>query len=214
LSNSVTIIDYGSSNLLSAIRAFKKVGADVNVAQTPEEIDQASRLVVPGVGTFATSMNGLAKLNMIDSIKNFVKTGKPFLGICVGMQIMMDGSEEFGSHEGLGLIPGRVKAIVPTDENGNKIKIPHIGWNALIDENSGKWNGTVLNNIPENSEVYFVHSFSAWPINEENRLADSYYAGNQMAAVVQRDNIFGCQFHPEKSGPIGLSVLQNFIELS
>ena len=211
----VTIVDYGLGNMLSVARAFENIGAQVTLAKTGEEIAAADRLVLPGVGAFADAMDGLRQTNLIDPVKQYAKSGNPFLGICVGMQMLFDSAEEFGHHEGLGLIPGQVEAIPSVDIHGAPQKIPHIGWTDLEPLNSQRdsWSNTILQNVKPGQAAYFVHSFMVVPKNESHRLADAFYGGQKISAVVKSENILGCQFHPEKSGPVGLAILKAFLNL-
>lgn len=212
----VTILDYGIGNILSVSRAFEYCGAEVFLTDSPEDVLSAEMLVLPGVGAFADGMNGLASRNLIAPVKELVKKDRPFMGICLGMQMMMDESEEFGLNEGLGIIHGRVKRIENTTLDGLQHKIPHIGWNGLVlPENRDKswWDNTILAELTEGSETYFVHSFTAVPDKDESRLADAYYGGRLISAAIREGNIFGCQFHPEKSGHVGLKIIKNFLNL-
>lgn len=211
MTQKVVIIDYGAGNLLNVVRAFEHCEAEVSIAETADAIDGASRLVLPGVGAFSDSMQELKNRDMIEAILSYAKSGKPLLGICLGMQMLLDTSEEFGNWDGLALIPGKVIGIPKTGMDGKSHKIPHIGWNQLISELEECWERTVLDSITKGSSVYFVHSFMAVPTHEEHRLADCDYDGRQVCAVVQRENIIGCQFHPEKSGPTGLQIIRNFL---
>lgn len=212
---SITIVDYGMGNLFSVTRAFEHCGADVIHAQTPEQIDSASRLVLPGVGAFRDGMLGLKELGFIEPIRKFASSGKPFLGICLGMQMMLDSSEEFGTHEGLGLIPGKVVAIPKVTADGQPHKIPHIGWSAIVKPDPSKdWQGTILQDMPDEASVYFVHSYTAVPLNSSNRLADCRYNGQLISAAIHSGQMFGVQFHPEKSGETGLRMIRNFLSLS
>lgn len=207
----VTIADFGSGNLLSVHRAFAHLGAEIVVATSPAEILAADRLVVPGVGAFADSMRGLAERGLVDPVRAFAASGKPLLGICVGMQVLFERSEEFGSHAGLGLIPGDVRRIPATGVDGKPHKVPHVGWNRL--RAKGEWSGTLLDGVAADSFVYYVHSYTAHPAAAEDRLADSDYDGCPIAGVVRRGNLYGCQFHPEKSGAVGLAILGRFLVL-
>ena len=210
----VVVVDYGIGNLLSVSRAFLHCGADVTVTDDHKLIRNADRTVVPGVGAFGDCMDGLKRRGLIDPIKTAALSGRPFLGICVGMQMMLDGSDEFGFHEGLGLIPGRAKTISSAKADGGSRKIPHIGWNTLRRPAGGRdWHGSILDNIGDDDYVYFVHSFTADAADSQNCLAISDYDGHQVSAVVAAGAMYGCQFHPEKSGPIGLKIITNFIRL-
>lgn len=209
---SVTVVDYGTGNLLSVRRAFQHAGADVELADDAVGVERAERLVLPGVGAFRTCIGNLRERGLIEAVRSFAVTARPFLGICVGMQMMLDGSEEFGWTEGLGLISGRVEAIHPAGADGTPHKIPHIGWAELKASERG-WKESILDGEVEGASVYFVHSFAVLPENQEHVLAVCDYNGIEIVAAVVRDNLFGSQFHPEKSGPVGLRIISNFLSL-
>ena len=213
MSPSVTVVDYGIGNLLSVSRALEQCGAKVLLTDDPMQIAQAQRLVLPGVGAFKDGMDGLQARALVDTLREFAATGRALLGICLGMQMLLDFSEEFGTHAGLGLIPGRVLAIPATSPSGAPHKIPHIGWNELQAPGATKWAGTILDGVRPGSSVYFVHSFTAFPDDPACRLADASYDGCLVSAAIQSGNIYGCQFHPEKSGEVGLNVLRQFLTL-
>lgn len=208
----VTVLDYGIGNLLNVLRALEHCGASVQVVDRASDAAlQASRLVLPGVGAFGDGMAELRARGFDELVKRFAATGRPFLGICVGLQMMFDASEEMGTHEGLGLLPGRVRAVPPTGADGAPHRIPHIGWRPLAAPRS--WQGTLLADLQPGERVYFVHSFNAEPEREEDRLADVAYDGRRICAAVQRDNLTGCQFHPERSADAGLRMLRRFLAL-
>jgi glutamine amidotransferase len=209
--NTVTVIDYGVGNIHSVVSAIKKCGAKVKLTNSPSEIAQADRLVLPGVGAFRDGMNGLKEKLLIDPIKVFIKRDRPFLGICLGMQMMLDISYEFGEHEGLGSIPGKVISIPKTTLDGDLHKIPHIGWNNLKPYNEeSDWKGTIIQDIKPGESVYFLHSFQAKTIEKAHTLAYCDYNGRSLSALIFSENIYGCQFHPEKSGPVGLKIMNSF----
>lgn len=209
----ITLVDHGMGNILSVQRAFEYCGAQVIISDKPRYIKNSDYLVLPGVGAFADGMKGLSERGLIKPIVDFASKERPFLGICLGMQMMMGKSEEFGIHEGLGLIPGSVVRIPDQDVHGLRQKIPHIGWNSLeLPSEKENWNGTILEGIEINENVYFIHSFTAVPENLSNRLADTYYNGQIISAAVQSGYLYGCQFHPEKSGITGLKIINNFIK--
>lgn len=210
----VTVIDYGIGNLLSVCRAFEYCGADVTLTGEPASIAQAERLVLPGVGAFGKGMEGLLSRDLIEPIQRFCRAERPFLGICLGMQMMLDSSEEFGLHQGLGLIPGQVVAIPAFNACGQPHKVPSVGWKELVRPEGGPaWSGTILAGLEPNSATYFVHSFTARPANAKNCLASYEYGGLSITAVVAAGLLFGCQFHPEKSGEVGLRILRNFLAI-
>jgi len=208
----VVVIDYGAGNLLSVKRGLESVGAKVTLSSNPEVILLAKKLVLPGVGAFPKAMQALIDQDLVSTIQEFVKSGNPLLAICLGMQLLMDESEEFGLTSGLGLIPGRVVQIPSTSTDGGLQKIPHIGWNELQAADKRKdWSETLLQDIQSGESVYFVHSYMAQPINPLHRVAEANYGGHQISAVISKDRITGCQFHPEKSGEVGLKILRRFV---
>lgn len=207
----VTIVDYGSGNLLSVSRALAHCGGRVELASGAEAIDRAERLVLPGVGAFADGMEGLRQRGLIDAIRRFAASGRPLLGICLGMQMLATTSEEFGLHEGLAIVPGRVLALPRVDIDGRLQKIPCIGWSDLVRPDAADWRETVLAATNEGDAVYLVHSYHVVPDNDADRLACCVYGGHFVTTVIRRDNVTGCQFHPEKSGPVGLRILSTFL---
>ena len=210
----VTVIDYGVGNLLSVQRGLEQCGAHVTLTSDAEQILSASRIVLPGVGAFQNGMQALEQLGLIEVIQEIANRKIPLLGICLGMQLLLTESEEFGLTKGLGLIPGRVIPVPTHTLNGETQKIPHIGWSSLQYSNvEKKWDGSVLHDNQPGSAVYFVHSFMAIPDLGEHRVADCIYGGHRVPAVIACNQISGCQFHPEKSGEVGLKVLRRFISL-
>lgn len=211
----VTVIDYGLGNLFSVQRGLEHCGARVVISSDHETILSSPRVVLPGVGAFGNAMEELRRLGLVEVIRHVAKLGTPLLGICLGMQLLFDQSEEFGLTDGLSLIPGHVVPVPAKALSGEVQKVPHIGWSALSQSNtSGNWSGTILQHIVSGDSVYFVHSFMAEPINPAQRIADCVYGGHKVAAVVGRENVVGCQFHPEKSGAVGLKILRAFCKLS
>lgn len=205
----IAIVDYGSGNVHSVRRAFEHCGVEPVLTAEVAAIESAEKLVLPGVGAFGDGMRGLRERGLIKPILKFVKSGRPFLGICLGMQMLATTSEEFGIHEGLGIIPGRVVRIPPLDLEGKAHKIPHIGWAELLPATD--WSDTMFDDTPEHSSVYLVHSFRFEPENDKDRLADCFYGGHRIAAAVRSANVTGCQFHPEKSGETGLRMIAAFL---
>ena len=196
----VGIIDYGVGNLLSLCTSFKAIGEEAFVSGDPEKLRQADRLVLPGVGAFEDAANKLRQTGMADFVREQAAAGKPLLGICRGMQLLFEKSFEYGEHEGLGLLKGQVVGMegrIPGD-----LKIPHVGWNRLEVKS-----GRLLQNV-DGQYVYFVHSFYASGC--EDSLAALTEYGIPITAAVEQGSIFGCQFHPEKSGNVGLSILRTF----
>lgn len=210
MTQKVVIVDYGVGNLQSVARAIASVGAEPVLANTPEEVEAARLMVVPGVGAFGSCVSALQRHGLRETVLGVIASGRPTLGICVGMQMLLDESEEFGAHAGLGLISGRVQSIPATRADGTPHKIPHIGWSGLQPANLD-WHGTILEDIEPGEACYFVHSFAANPANPDEILATCDYNGRVICAAVQKDNLVGMQFHPEKSGKVGLRILSKFV---
>lgn len=212
MSIDVAIVDYGTGNLLSVRRAFEHCGATVTVSEDPKTLLSAPRLVLPGVGAFANGMRGLIDRGLNKVVLEFADSGKPLLGICLGMQMLATVSEEFGEHEGLGIIPGRVTAIPNTGKDGIPHKIPYVGWAGLEQpEREVDWCGTILADIEPGDSAYLVHSYEVVPENDSHRLADYLYNGRRVSAAVRKGNVYGCQFHPEKSASVGMRILDRFL---
>lgn len=210
----VTIIDYGLSNLLSVQHGFRHFGAETEVVNTPEAVLAAGALVLPGVGAFRDGMAGLARLGLVEPIRQKAAEGTPLLGICLGMQMLFDESEEFGSHPGLGLIPGRVVRIPDTAADGAPQRVPHISWAPLYPAaGRADFAGTALAGVTPGQECYFIHSYEAKPAHDADRLADTLYGGRPVCAAAQHGSVLGTQFHPEKSGPVGLTILEEYLAL-
>lgn len=214
-SRSVTVIDYGIGNLLNVVRALQQSGADVSVADSAADVTVLpERLVLPGVGAFAGGMAEMRQRGFDDLVQRFALTQRPFLGICVGAQMLFTTGEEFGQHSGLGLIDGVVRPVPAIRPDGLSHRIPHIGWSALRRPAARlSWKGTPLAGLPEGEATYFVHSFAPEPADESHRLADTFYNGVRICAAVGKDNLWGCQFHPERSANAGLGILSAFLEL-
>lgn len=198
----VVIIDYEAGNLASVSHSLKAAGLETQITQDPEEILQARSVILPGVGAFAKGMENLERLGLIPAIHEFIASGKLFLGICLGMQLLFTESEEHGLTPGLGILPGRIKRF-PAG-----LKVPHMGWNSLKIVNPG----AILKDIPAESYVYFVHSYYASDYRVEHVASITTY-GVEFPSVVCFNNIIGMQFHPEKSSRVGLKILKNFGEL-
>ena len=210
----ISIVDYGVGNLFSLQSSLRAIGADVTVTGDPAVLRSSDKILLPGVGAFGDAADKLRESGLDQVVVSEARSGKPLMGICLGMQLLFDEGEEYGLHQGLGLVPGRVvsmKGAVPSD-----YKIPHIGWNHLIfpEDRGGRCpseKSPLFRYIENGDCVYFVHSFYATDCRE-SVIADTEY-GALLTAAVQKDNVFGCQFHPEKSGQVGLSILKAFCEL-
>lgn len=213
MSNKITLLDYGMCNMLNVARAFEHCGAEVTITEDAAIAQVAEKLVVPGVGAFRDSIREIEARGFGDAIKRFIETGRPFLGICVGMQILFEASEEFGEHAGLDVLAGRVLAIPRLTTDGVAQRVPHIGWNHLVTPETGRsWRGTLLDAFEgKHPAFYFVHSFAAKPDDPAIRLADTVYGGHRICAAVQRENVMATQFHPERSGEVGLHLIRHFM---
>ncbi len=212
MSVSVTVLDYGIGNLLNVVRALEHCGATTKVITSAAEAPaQSAYMVMPGVGAFGDGMAEIRARGFDHLVRQHAATGRPYLGICVGMQVMFDASEEMGEHQGMGLIPGKVLAVPERGLDGQKHRIPHIGWRAL--EPVQTWSGTMLTGAQRGDRVYFVHSFAAVPQEPAITLAQVSYDGIPICAAVRKDNLYGTQFHPERSGDVGLGMLAQFLQL-
>lgn len=195
----IAVIDYGAGNLHSITKALERQGLEVRVTESPRTLDAAEALIVPGDGAFGPASARLRELGFAERIRGYVRSGRPFLGVCLGMQLLFDESEEDGVHGGLGLLPGRVVRLP------GGVKVPHMGWNQLRILRPSP----LLDGIATGAYVYFVHSYHAVPRDPALVAATAEYGGS-VAAVVGRDNLWATQFHPEKSGEVGLQMLANF----
>jgi len=207
----VTIIDYGMSNLLSIARAFEHVGAQVILTRDPDIIFKSEYLILPGVGTFKDGMAELNKRNLPSAIHAYIQKGKPFLGICLGMQMMLERGDEIEETKGLGIIPGEVIALPTIQKNGLINTIPHMCWSQINFKRDNV--KTPFKDIENMSYMYFVHSFYASPKKQENCFATSSFGDINFCSVVNYQNTWGMQFHPEKSGENGLKILSGFLQL-
>ena len=201
----IAIVDYGVGNLFSLISSFKYIGADVLVTSDPDEIKKCEKIILPGVGAFEDASRKLRESGLDKVIIEEAKGGKPIMGICLGMQMLFEKSYEYGEHQGLGLLKG---SIVPMQGDiPSELKIPHIGYNPLI----FKKNSQLFKNIKNGDCVYFVHSYYATGC-DDSVIATAEY-GKELTAAVELENVMGCQFHPEKSGDVGLNILRAFCEM-
>ncbi len=212
MSNDITLINYGLGNILSVERAFKKAGANVILTNSKDKIEKANKIILPGVGSFGFAISKLKKLNIFDTITKTVEKGTPILGICLGMQLLFEKSYEFGRYEGFSFLEGEV---IPIKKKLNQqIKIPNINWLNLVKTNNLQNENKIITKINfESDKFYFIHSFLAQPKNLEDIIACSFYNEIKIPAVVNKDNIFGCQFHPEKSGEAGFKIINNFLKI-
>ena len=200
----IAIVDVCSGNLRSVERALAQAGGEVVITRDPDVVHRADKIVVPGQGAFGVFMRGLVERGLGEALREAIASGRPYLGICLGMQILFDESEEQGPCAGLGVLAGRVVRLRPTDP---RLKVPHIGWNQIAFHRRDP----LLAGIAEGAYVYFVHSYHAVPDDPSLVTLDAEH-GVRLTAAIRRDNVFACQFHPEKSQSIGLQILRNFVE--
>lgn len=200
----IAIVDYDAGNIKSVEKALLLLGQDVKITDNGQEILSADKVVLPGVGAFGDAMGNLKRRGLVPVLRETAQKGIPFLGICLGLQLLFERSDEAPGVEGLGILPGEILRIPPKEG----LKIPHMGWNSLHLEHGGR----LFENVPEQSYVYFVHSYYLKAREEEIVKASAEY-GVHIHASVEKGNVFACQFHPEKSGSVGLGILKNFIEL-
>jgi len=202
----IGIVDYNMGNLASVINAFAKVGADAVLESDPSKLSQYDKLILPGVGAYGDAMEHLASNGMDEAVKAYAATGKPLLGICLGMQLLFESSEEFGSTQGLGLIPGKVVAFDEAKFDHPQ-KVPHMGWNEMFKQTDTP----LFDGLDDNFYLYFVHSFHA--LCEDKYAIGKTHYGYEFVSAVQNENIYGIQPHPEKSHENGLKIIENFVNL-
>ena len=207
----VGIIDYGIGNLFNVKRAVRHVGASPHFVRTGMDLLSAPALILPGVGAFPDGVKGLRDAGLWEPLVEYAKSGRPLLGICLGMQLLFESSSEFGMHGGLGIIPGHVGPLENKQHELN-LKIPHIGWAEITPpaDREVSWQDTILRDVKPTDSVYFVHSYAAIPAVPTMVLANGAYGPTLFCAAVRSKNVTGCQFHPERSGEVGLSILRNF----
>jgi glutamine amidotransferase len=201
----VVVIDYGIGNLHSVTKALAHVGAEVDMTSDADIVAAADRVVLPGVGAFSDGMRELETRGLTAVLRDHARAGKPLLGICLGMQMLMEESEEFGAHRGLGIVAGAVRRLP-----NSKTKVPHIGWSRISPASPDAWRGSVLESVDRGAHVYFVHSFHVTPSRNDITIATCAQPDEHITAAIRVDNVTGLQFHPEKSGPVGLEMLHTF----
>ena len=206
----IAVIDYGVGNLFSLLSSLNYVGLDTKLTNDIEEIKNANGIILPGVGAFRDAIGNLEKYGLKETLINEAKNGKPFLGICLGMQMLFEKSYEYGEYEGLGLINGTIEEIKKYIPGNSDLKIPHMGWNSLVINDRFK-DDKILKDVDNNEYVYYVHSYFA-KTDMKNIVTYSEY-GTKIPGIVKNENVYGMQFHPEKSGDTGLKLLKNWGEL-
>ena len=212
MSNNVTILDYGFGNVFSLANALKFLNLNVDISSDPNHLIKSDRIIITGVCAFKACIDKMKEKGLDEFLIRYAELGRPILGICIGMQILFDSSNEFSECKGLSLIKGDIKEIPEKTKEGKNLKIPHMGWSELLPvNNTDYWDDGIMKSIRPSMSAYFAHSYSAQNMNAKNVVAETFYGGNKLNAVVRNDNIFGCQFHPEKSHNLGLKILKNFL---
>jgi imidazole glycerol-phosphate synthase subunit HisH len=221
----VVVVDYGMGNLFSVERAISRAGGHARVTRNPADLSAAERIIVPGVGAFGDGMANLVSRGFDVALRQSAAAGQRILGICLGMQLMLGIGEEFGVRPGLGLVPGRVIRFDDPVPDGPQFKIPHVGWSAIVPRGAAvpasqeqlevtgpsEWDGTPLGGLPRGSFVYFVHSYIVVPESPDDILAETEYGTQRFCSAIGRGSVYGCQFHPELSGEVGLTIMRNFL---
>jgi len=210
----VVVVDYGMGNLYSVLRACELAGARSQISSSAAAVKSADALILPGVGAFGDAMTVLRTSGLADALLSAVALGKPLLGICLGVQLLMSVSYEFGKHEGLSIIPGEVVRFATTDEKGNRLKVPNVGWRQIVKSTAAKLEASPLSAISDGEYMYFVHSYYVRPKHPRVVLATSEYGGTEFCSSLQCARVFGCQFHPERSGPAGVAIYRRWLDLA
>lgn len=212
----VAIIDYQMSNLFSVQNACETLGIDAQITTDPNIVRKSDGAILPGMGAFGEAMRYLDSQGLSNAIKTFIQEGKPFIGVCLGLQLLFDESEEFGMHKGLGVMKGAVKKFPAQNSQKEQIKIPQIGWNQISTPltRSTKWKQSPLEQLKDGSFMYFVHSFYVDPADTNDIIAETTYEGFTYCSAVQKDNVFATQFHPEKSGKDGVGIYESWAKQS
>ena len=206
----VAIVDFGLGNLFSVAQACQAVGLHSTITPDRRVIEQADAVILPGVGAFGDAMQTLRRLDLVGLLRDTPARGVPLIGICLGVQLLMTESHEFGRHEGLGLIGGEVVPLKDPREGGRRLKVPQVGWNRIHAAGGvGRWSGTPLDGLPDDTFMYFVHSFVVVPEDRSVVRSTTTYGDIEFCSSVSSGRIFACQFHPERSGPRGLQVYEN-----
>lgn len=206
----VAIVDYGLGNLYSVQRACEHVGLQAAIVSDPEEVRSAAGVILPGVGAMPTAMSRLRDTGLADALVDCARRETPLLGICLGLQLLMRTGSEFGEHQGLGIVGGRVVRFEATTEQGDPLRVPHIGWNAIRPSPGATWAGTPLEGTEPGTMMYFVHSFYVVPADPGVCVATARYGPVDFCAAIATGSVFACQFHPERSGPAGLALYERF----
>jgi glutamine amidotransferase len=206
----VAVVDFGMGNLHNVRRACSHFGLSSYITSVPEEVLAADAVILPGVGAMPEAMRALDSTGLGDAVRRTASDGKPLLGVCLGLQLLMATGSEFAEHEGLGVFPGRVERFPRVATDGQVLRVPHIGWTPIYPSSMDAWRNTLLSTTPKDSFMYFVHSYHAIPADPGIVVAKARYSGIEFVAAVSSRNIFACQFHPERSGVVGLAIYREF----
>lgn len=209
----IAIIDYGVGNLYNIAKAFGKFTQNCVIIDNSSDLRAYDAIILPGVGAFKVGMNGLKKRGLFEEVKRFASFGRPILGICLGAQMLLSRGYEFGVFDGLDIIKGETIHFSNLKDMKKYVNIPHIGWNEIKTPTNVSWNNTILDSIPKKANMYFAHSYILKPADEKNIFSMTDYEGVEFCSTIKEGNIYGCQFHPEKSGEFGLKIIQNFVNL-
>jgi glutamine amidotransferase len=210
----VAIVDYGLGNLFSVEQACAFVGLNSIITNSKKDILGADAVILPGVGAYGDAMLTLHRLDLVNVLRDIVESAKPLVGICLGLQLLMTESYEFGRHKGLGIIEGPVVRFDAPKEKERILKVPQIGWNRIFQPTNGlQWRGTLIDRIDEGEYMYFVHSYTVQPQDSNVTLSTSHYGHIEFCSSIQHHNVFACQFHPERSGPEGIKIYRNLARL-
>ena len=209
MGNKVAIIDYQLGNMFSVKQACEFLGYEASITSSSKELEQADYAILPGVGAFGDAMKNMERLDLVEPIRDFIAAGKPFMGVCLGLQLLFTESEEFGSYKGLNVVDGMVKKFPPQATDGQQLKVPQIEWNQIYESKNG-WKKSPLQQCTNGDYMYFVHSYYVEPADEKLVLSETVYGGLRYCSSIIKDNIFACQFHPEKSGQHGVDIYKTW----
>lgn len=209
----VAIIDYGMGNLFSVQQACEHVGLRAVITSSKDAVLASEAVILPGVGAFSDAMATLQRLDLVSVLRDIAASGKPMVGICLGMQLLMSESEEFGRHHGLDIIHGDVVRLKPSIARGRTLKVPQVGWNRIVPAAGAGWNDSLMDGLRDGEFLYFVHSFYARPVDPQVQLSTTTYGPMAFCSSVHRGSVFACQFHPERSGDRGLQIYRNLAAL-
>jgi len=208
--STIVILDYGLGNLFSVQHVCEHLGYETRITQDKNDIASADAVILPGVGAFGDAIRNMHSLDLVSPVKDFISSGKPFMGVCLGMQLLFSESEEFGTHKGLDIIGGSIKKFPSVTAAGNRIRVPQISWNHVLQTGKG-WNGSPLAGMENGMYMYFVHSYYAVPADPEVVLTETEYEGIRYCSAVKKGNVFATQFHPEKSAAKGIEIYKNWL---